>query len=466
MNNPEKHENYWSSGGGRDLVPAREISLDQIQATPISQIGAGWQDRDESSFAISLRQYWHIMLKRRWVILSIALAFVVLGGVRTFLKTPVFSATARIQIDREPVKVVEGGSTSPSEEGGSDFLRTQFELLKSRAMAGRVASSVRIYEDADFLKAREVSPLGILKSKLGDQGQGPAPSPSAAQEAAIGLLTSNVSVTPVPGSRLVDLTYNDTNPARAERIANAYVDAYVASTLDKRFQANAYAKTFLEDQLKQLKFRLEELERALLEFAEREKMVEITEKSSIAENNLAAANVTVGQLISERMKNEQLWRQVENATAINLPQLLTNPVIEVLRGQRKALETEYQEKLENFKPSYPAMVQISNKLREIDRQLAAEVKTIRTSLGAAYESSLSQEKQMKARIETLRDEVLDLQKKGIQFNILKREVESNRSLYNSLLQRFKEVDIAGGVGANNVFIVDRATTRRFRRSRI
>ena len=102
------------------------------------------------------------------------------------------------------------------------------------------------------------------------------------------------------------------------------------------------------------------------------------------------------------------------------------------------------------------MVQISNKMKEIDRQLAAEVKTIKNSLKAAYESSLAQENEMKARIETLRDEVLDLQKKGIQYNILKREVETNRGLYNSLLQRYKEVDIAGGVGTNNIFIVDRA----------
>ncbi len=194
----------------------------------------------------------------------------------------------------------------------------------------------------------------------------------------------------------------------------------------------------------------------MLDFSEREKMVEVTDKASIAENNLATANAAAGQLISERMKNEQLWRQVESVTAINLPQFLSNPVIEVLRGQRKALETEYQEKLESFKPAYPAMVQIRNKIKEVDKQLAAETGAIRNSLKAAYKSSLSQENEMKARIETLKAEVLDLQKKGIQHNVLKREADSNRGIYNSLLQRYKEVDIAGGVGTNNIFVVDRA----------
>ena len=131
-------------------------------------------------------------------------------------------------------------------------------------------------------------------------------------------------------------------------------------------------------------------------------------------------------------------------------------MIDTLRGQRKELETEYQEKLENFKPSYPVMVQIGNQIKEIDRQIGAELTTIRNSLRAAYKSSLSEETEMKSHIDMLREEVLSLQKKGIQYNVLKREVETNRGLYNSLLQRYKEVDIAGGIGTSNVFIVEHA----------
>src|SRR5208282_2531367 len=115
------------------------------------------------------------------------------------------------------------------------------------------------------------------------------------------IVHGNVTILPVPGSRLADISYVDPSPARAQQIANAYAEAYIASNLDKRFQANSYAKTFLEDQIKQLKLRLEESERALLDFAEQEKMVELTDKASIAENNLAAANATLGQLISDRI---------------------------------------------------------------------------------------------------------------------------------------------------------------------
>ena len=407
---------------------------------------------------LNLYEYLRILSKRRWIIISVLGAFVTLGLLRTLMETPLYTATVRLQIDRNVARIVEGGNITPIEGSDFEFLRTQYELLQSRSMAERVASALKLGDDADFLKPRQFSPWAAIRGLIRSE---PPPSEESSRKgslerSAARLVLDNRAIKPLPGSRLVDISYADPSPQRAQRIVTAYADAYIASNLDKRFEANAYAKTFLEDQLKQLKLRLEESEKVLLDFAEREQIVVVTERSTIAESNLANASATLGNLASERIKNEQLWKQVETATAIQLPQFLSNAVIEDLRGKRSALVTEYQEKLETFKPGYPAMVQINNKIAEIDRQLASEVRTIKASFKGAYESALNQEGEMKKRIETLRAEVLDLQKRSIQYNILKREVDTNRSLYEGLLQRYKEVDVAGGVGANNVFVVDRA----------
>ncbi len=418
--------------------------------------GSGLDAPREAGF--DLFHYWRILNKRRWLIISTTASFIVLGTVASLMQTPLYTATARLQIDRNVAKIVEQGNVTPIEGADFEFLRTQYELLQSRTMAERVASALKLGNDPDFLKPREFSIVGavmdILKSApltAGEQNDN-----SASERAAAGVVLTNRTVRPVSGSRLVDVTYSDPVASRAQRIAMAYADAFIASNVDKRFQANAYAKTFLEDQIQQAKLRLEESEKALLAFAQQEQIVVVTEKSSIAENNLASANIALGNLVSERIKNEQLWRQIEAANAINLPQLLANSVIESLRSKRQALVIEYQEKLETFKPSFPTMIEISSKMKEIDRQLATEVHTIKNSFKAAYESSRSQEKQMNARIDVLRTELLDLQKRSIQYNILKREVDINRDLHAGLLQRFKEVDVAGGVGANNVFVVDKA----------
>lgn len=455
--------------GGRNVpVPASDPRALPLPRDSYGNGSYGTSDfrEDQSDMAAAIRRFVGIALKWRMLIIGAVLVCGVLGAIYAFLSTPLYTANVRIQIDREPGKIVEGGISSPMEMGGIEFQRTQHELLRSRAMSERVVAAASLDQDPDFLKARP-SLLSRVFGIFSSRSAAPAPAQDmqadlddkqqqANRQRAIGVVSGGVKVSPVTGSRLVDISFTSPSPQRAAQIANAYADAYIAANLDRRFEANSYAKVFLEDQLKQLKLRLEESEKATLDFAERENMVETGDKQSIAETNLSAANAALGALISSRIQAEQAWKQVEQTPSISLQQLLNNKVIEGLRVQRNDLKRDYEQKLETFKPNYPEMMELSNKIAAVDKQIAIEVDTVRKSLKAAYENALEQEQQMGARIEQLRDQVLDLQKKSIRYGILKREVDSNRNLYNNLLQRYKEVDVASGVGTNNVFIVDRA----------
>ena len=445
-----------------ELLPANAL-VDSARHTALGRGTSSYRpafdvgDRD-TDLRATLAGYLRVIRKRRWLILSIATAVLGIGLGRTLMETPLYAASVRIQIDRQAAKIVDGGGVPGAEVADAESLRTQFELLRSRALAERVASALKAGDDLEMLKPRSFSLATAIRSLLvAPQQVDPAATDAQEREArAVGIIAGNAAIRPVAGSRLVDIAYADPSPTRAARIANAYAEAYIGQTIDKRFQANAYARTFLDDQSQQLLIRLQESERALLRFAEDKQIIILSEKSTIAESNLAAANAVLSNLIAERIRNEQIWSQVSDHKGLSLPQFLTNAVIQQLRAARKGYETEYQDKLQTFKPSYPAMVELSARMREIDRQLEAEVQTIRASLMGAYQSSLQQEQKTKAQIEQLRAEVLDLQKHLIQYNILKREVDTNRSLYNGLLQRLKEVEVAGGVGTNNVFIVDRA----------
>jgi succinoglycan biosynthesis transport protein ExoP len=404
--------------------------------------------------------YARILAKHRYVIASIVVTAVVLGAVTTLMmKTPLYTSTVRVQIDHEALKVVEKGNVTAFDGGGREFMRTQFALLQSRTMAERVASALKLGDDDGFFRSCDFSIFRFFKKLI---SSAPAAVEMGSQSvsrqaAAVGIVMGNRAVKPVSESRLVDISYSDPDPARAQRIADAYANAFIASNLDKRFEANSYAKVFLEDQLATLKLRLEASRKALLAFGEKQEVVETTDKAAVAEHNLAAANATLAAVVADRIKNEQLWKQLQAATALNLPQISTNPAIVALRDKRSALAAEYQDKLQTFKPDYPAMVQLTSQIDEIDRQLATEVKTLKESCKAAYDISVKQEAEIKKRIETLKQDVLDLQNRGIEYNVKKREVDTNQAFYNGLLERYKEVDVAGGVGANNVFIVDRAT---------
>lgn len=438
------------SYGNRAPAPAATA----LRANPYD----AFADEPQHDLRATILHYLGIVIRRRWLVLGITMGGVAIGVTSALMQTPLYTAAVRIQIDRSAAQVVDTGNVAPADVGDTESLRTQFEILKSRGIAERTASTVKAAEDFEFLKPTSFSIIGALRSAATGSSSVNIEELDAATRTrmATDIVGSNVNIRPVPGSRLADISYVDRSPVRAAKIANAFADSYIDQTIDKRFQSNAYAKTFLEDQSKQLQIRLQESEQALLKFSEDHQIIILSEKSTIAENNLSAASAALSVIVSERIRNEQIWRQVDEASNIELPQFLSNSVVQQLRANRQALETEYQEKLETFKPSYPAMVEISNKIKEVDRQLAVEVRTIKTSLKGAYEASRQQERETNAQIETLRAEVLDLQKKLIQYNILKREVDTNRSLYNGLLQRLKEVEVAGGVGTNNVFIVDRA----------
>ncbi len=444
---------YPEGASSRQVAPVDDATLSRGPYGAVEYA----DDPAGDDFRRLLSEALRVLVKRKWLILAIAVVAVAINAARTLMITPMYSATVRIQIDARPIKIVEGGQVEPT-EGGLDALRTQVELLQSKVLAERVASIAELADDADFFKPRHFSVADALKSFLGGASAEERPEPNrvALQKIAGGIVAGHQSVRVVSGSRLVDINYSDPSPERAQRVANAYGEAIIAHNIDKRLQANVYAKTFLEDQLAQLKLRLEEAEKAVIAFAEKEELVITGDKASMAEANLSAANTVLSGVISERIKVEQLWRQLDLVGAINLPQLLLNPVIQQLRAARSALDTEYKEKLETFKPGYPAMLQLMNRMKEVDRQIAIEVKTIKDSHKAAYEQALQQENEMRARIEALRVETLDLQRRSIQYNNLRREANTIRTLYEGLLQRHKEVDVAGGIGANNIFVVDRA----------
>jgi succinoglycan biosynthesis transport protein ExoP len=442
-----------NSAGGQ-LVPTTQ-TLPRITDPygPPPDYGAAGVEASEP-FRLKLLETWRILNKRKWLILGIAASLIALNTIRTLMQTPLYTATVRLQIERE-AKIVEGGDIMP-DAPDYEFMQTQLQLLRSFMMAHRVASVLRLEKEPDFFKPKNFSFIRAVREMLRGSGTSDQKTPAKLQRAAAGIISGNVQVQSVGKSRLIDISYSDPEPKRARRIANAYADAFVATNLDKRFQSNAQAKVFLEDKIQQLKLRLEESERKLVAFAQEQQIVDVTSKASIADSNLAAANAELGALIAQRTKQQQLWQQLEAADAINLPQLLSDPVISSLRNQRRALLLRYQEKLQTFRPEYPEMVQLSNQMKEIDTQLASEVQTLKESSKASYDALLAQENIMKERILSLKKELLDLQKRSIEYNSIQREVDTNRDLYTSLLQRYKEVDLASGVVSNNVFIADAA----------
>ena len=449
--------------GDEARLPARrEASLPMPHRAGVLSVDMLAEERSDDRNEIDLLAYWRILVKRRWLILGVLAALAALSLLMTLMATPMYRATAVMQIDNEKQQVVQGGLEAYA-SWDPEFLETQYQLLKSRALAERVADDL----DLDAAGLAQLNAPGWLDRLKGLVRPAPKqaaaatavvdPDPKATLRTTTGVVQGGLSIIPVPNTRLVKISFDSPAPAFSARVANAVAEGFIASGLERRFGANSYAKTYLEDQIKTTKSRLEQSERQLVAFAQKENLVSSSEGESLAGQNLSALNGALAAAQDQRIRAQARWSQAQAARGAALPaDMLASSIIRSLQQQRAELQGQYQQKLQVFKADYPEMQQLKGQLDDLDKQIGAELGNIRASVKAEYDAAASQERLLQGQIGSLRTQALDVDDRSIDYNIIKREVDTNRQLYDSLLQRYKEVGVAGDVRSNNISIIDRA----------
>ncbi len=412
-------------------------------------------------------KYLRIAIKHRWLIVGTTLTALLLAAVLTFLMTPIFRSTTSIQIDREAMNVTGNDGLQPKEGNtGLEFYQTQYELLASRSLAERVVSTLNLAADEGLTTDNSPSLFGTLKQLV--LGAEPTQEKEVTLEEKTNKVVERVlrslSIAPVRGSRVVKVSIDHTNPELAQRMANGYAEVFIADNLDRRYDASSYARKFLEERIQQLKVRLEDSERQLVKYAEDQGIINLEDNKTLAGTDLEAINVKLAEARNDRLKMELLWKQAQQTNGLGLQQILDSDAIKANRKLRTELAAEYQQKLGIFKPAFPAMVQLRNQIKELDRQVESEVQSIKDSIESQYEAAKGQEEDLLSQLEQTKTEVVDQRGRSIQYNILQREVDTNRTLYDGLLQRYKEIGVSGAVGTNNISIVDKATLPEFPRS--
>ena len=410
---------------------------------------------------IDLLAYWRILVKRRWLVLGVLGGVVALSLLVTLMMPPVYRSTATLQIDRETVQAMQVEGFNNAEGAAPDFLTTQYELLKSRALAERVANELQIdARTAERLRSNTwwQRATAALRAEGDDDGNGEGDDASdelATLGAATGIVRSGLTVEPVRNSRLVRVHYDSTLPAFSARVVNAVADGFISSAIERKFDASSYATRYLEEQLALMKGRLEESERSLVEFATRENIVSASDSGqSLEEQNLGALNASLAAAQNERIAAQAAWSQVSGGGSLPAG-AIANSILNTLNQQRAQLNAQYQQQLQTYKPEYPAMVALQGQIDEVERQIEQERASVRAAIRAEYDAAQSRENMLVEQLAALRTSALDVDNRSIDYNILRREVDTNRQLYDGLLQRYKEIGVAGGVGSNNISIVDR-----------
>ena len=420
--------------------------------------------QDDESDKIDLFKYWRVLVKRRWLILSVLAATVAFSLVSTLTTTPMYRATATMQMQSEGSQIVQfaGGQASGDSFGGMDFMQTQIALLKSRSLAERVAGKLNLGPNAlDRLEEEDWTSrlLGLVRPKKAAVRSKPTkqetldPAKVAATRSALAsVVQGGLNVTPVGDSQLVSISFDSPSPEFSSLVCNTVADEFIASHLERRFGSSTYAKEYLEGQLQTTKAKLEESERKLIEYARKEGLVITDEKGqTLAAQNLAQLNTALMAAREQRIR-----AQARMSSGVVPPEMLSASAMSTLQQQRATLMGEYQQKLAIFKPDYPDMMQLKQQIDEVNRQIEAEMGRVRSTVKAEYTAAAAQEAALSGQIASMRTQAFDAEGSNIEYSILKRDVDTNRQLYDSLLQRFKEIGAASDVRSENLTVIDRA----------
>lgn len=403
------------------------------------------------------KKYLRTVVKHRYLIAGTAAAALLLGLVITLMMTPMFRATASIQIDREAINIVNVGAVQADENsGGLDFFQTQYELLASRTLAERVVSTLGLTDNEQFTGQPEQSTLSVLKDIVLGAPASDEPTIESRTNKAVQQLQKILSISPVRGSRVVKISIDHPNAEIAQHVANGVADAFISSNLDRKYDASSYARKFLEGRIQQLKVKLQESETQLVKYAEQQGIINLSDNQSLAGADLEATNSKLSEAKNERARLQLEWDQARTTKGFGLAQILDSKAIQDNRKLRTELVAEYQQKLALFKPAFPTMLQLKAQIEELDSQAQGEIAAIKASIKAKYLAAKEAEELLAKRLESTKGEVVSQRNRSIQYNILQREVDTNRTLYDGLLQRYKEIGVSGTVGTNNVSIVDRA----------
>lgn len=398
----------------------------------------------------------YLVLHYRWLIAAMLGVGLVLGVVVTMMQTPKFAATARVEIMVPTARILEDMDVVAQSNDVRTF-ETAKQKLKSRDLARRIVLEQNLANNANFLFPQPDFAVSNIFARVFGTSTRPALDTYTLEEReamAIDRVLKDLSVDLLRGTSLLEVRFADTSPEQARDIANQVVRSYMDQQVDRTIETSDLARQFIDEQVLDTKAKLEEAEAALVAYSKNEDLGGAGEDGSLISASITAINEALTKAIQTRLENERLIEQIDAGKSAQLKQVLDSEAIQSTRARLTELRAQYQEKSSTFKPEFPEMRRLAAEISEYERQLVGEVDVIANSIKIAYQTSLEEEADLRAKLAELNSEQVAFRDKNIQYTILKREVESYRTQYDSLVGKRNELGVVSDIRRANIEVVD------------
>ena len=393
----------------------------------------------------SLSSYWQMLRKRRATVFTIAVIVTVLGAFYAFKTKPVYSATAKVEVNAEipPLQQADDPQNSQMTGVSDGYLQTQVDILKSNDIAWQTISQFGLDRSAGSDpagQADEASTLGgaeDMRSRL------------------LAAFESHLQVSLAPGSNIVLVQFESTNPNLAARIPNALVDNYLEYNFKSQYDATHQVSDWMAKELDDLKQKVVKSQQALVNYEEQNDIAHDGDGSNLSQVALSDLSKELTAAQNELASKRALYDAAKrNPSAAGL--LTKDPVLSTLQGEYGQLQTQYAKALSLYGPKFYKVVQIRNQLTELQQLMQQQQKREEAQVQADYSAAIQQVGILSSAVNTQKSEVQKTSQLQIPFNILKNEYQTNQNLYQSLLQRLKDAEVSAGLRATNIHVLDRA----------
>ncbi len=432
---------------------------------------------------VHLRDYWRMLVKHRRLVVLVFLVVVGFGTYLTFSATPLYTASATLEIGSQDPAVIQLKALLTTIEQGSPadtYYETQCALLKSRPLAARVITDLGLESDTAFtrddpsLLDRMLSWFFDLidsvlthASSLMRSPPTETQKPSPLEELAVGVHPGLIgrylhflSVSPVKGTQLVQVVFTTPDPHLSQKLADAHAAAFIRTALETRFELTAEAREFLQQKRVELQAKVQKAEETLQRFRREHDVVSPEGSENIVVERMIDLNRRLTEARARRIELESLHRTVENQNSRYLSEIIDNNVIQQLKTSLLALEAEQARLSATFTPAHPRLIELSEQISEARRRMDREIANVVRKIESDYGAACAKEEALQAEAERQQQAALNLKEIGVEYAVLKAEVDSSRAVHESVLKRLNETNISNDVPVSNIQIRERAEKPR------
>jgi polysaccharide biosynthesis transport protein len=388
---------------------------------------------------------------------------------QTYSTIPMFRAQARLQIEEEHSGQQDFKDAYLAYTDPEPYYQTQYRILQGRDLARRAVRRLKLEKVPEFngsgpTPTRLTQILETVKAKAFAPfagGSQPVAQPTASgavdENGLVGAFQGRVQVIPVRSSRLVDIAFTSADPAFAASAINTLAEEYVQQNLEFKLENTQKTLDWLTQEVAKQQKVVQESERLMAEYRENQNALSLEGPQNIVGARLNQVNDAVTRARTQRVQRETAYRQVTEAKDRDaLTTIIQNPFIQTLKTRQAELERDRARLLERYGERHPQVQNVASQIADTRRQIDAELDKAIAAIKNEYEAARAEERTLTRELDTQKNAALDLNRKGIDYSVLQREAESNRQVYESLLQREKELRVVANSRANNVRLLDRA----------